>query len=188
MAEERHRRFPVWLSRVLPLVAAAILLACGFLAAGAIGCAFLSAAPDLLFRRHPSDQDLIENYHHHRDEFNLLALMLQNETYPLVISPDGKGKCQVEGQKWILASEHDRCRQYVRLLNLLDLDLAVAGRDPVWLYISRSGISISGSSKGYVYSTERLAELVEDTDTSDPYEDTVYRHVEGSWYIFLEAY
>ena len=76
----------------------------------------------------------------------------------------------------------------MRLFNLLDLGWAPTGRDPLWLDVSHSGLSVSGSSKGYIYSTERLAELVEDTDASDPYKNTVFRHIEGSWYIFLEAY
>jgi hypothetical protein len=186
MAKQRNRRFPVWVSYLLSLILAAILVVCGLLAMGKIGCGLLSVSPGSLFCRHPSDQELIDNYYQHREQFNLLAQMLQNETYLLVIFPDGEGRCQTEGQKLILASEHDRCQEYVRLFDLLGLEWAYTGQEPLWMPVSFSGLSVSGSTKGYLYSTERPDELVDDTDAHRRL-GIVFRHIEGNWYIFFEA-
>lgn len=181
-----NRFYPLAVSRVLASIP--LFVVCGLLIVGVVGCALPSVGSNSLFRSHPSDERLIDNYYQHKNEFGQLAQMLLGEKYLLVIFPAGEGKCQIAGQKLLLASENSRCQQYVRFFNTLGLDWAYSGRDPLMLTVSNSGLTVSGSSKGYCYSTDPPGEIVDDTDANPPYEGIVFRHIDGHWYIFLEEW
>lgn len=60
-------------------------------------------------------------------------------------------------------------------------------KNPIWFHISSLGLSISGSSKGFLYSTDPPFEVVPDLDLISPKRSgTWLRHIEGPWYIYFD--
>ena len=130
----------------------------------------------------------IKHYTQYKTEFNQLSQMLVIEKELLVIFPD-TGHCQIEGQKLIDGSENERCGKYIQLFKLLGLQWAYSNPKPLYLSVSSSGLSVSGSYKGYVY-TEELpvppGTVVSSTDT-DGLSLPLYRLIEEDWYIYFDG-
>jgi hypothetical protein len=156
-----------------------------------LACVFVfwlsSRSPNFIVHSHPSDEQLIDNFTQHRAEFDQLAQMLIEEQELFVIFPDDPGKCQIKDQKLIKATDNSKCNDFVQLFKRLGLEWAYSGSEPLRLPVSFSGISVSGSTKGYYYSSDPSAlssEIVSNTDKASG--QSVYRHIEGNWYIFLD--
>ncbi len=146
--------------------------------------------PNALFHAHPSDEELILNFTKHQDEFEQLAKMLIAEKEIGVIFPD-TGRCQLPDQKLIQRTDSQSCAKYVDMFRTLGLDWAYtnlwARKGTLWFTVSNSGLSVSGSSKGYYYSadgTTHFGVLSENTDNAKG--QIVFRRIEKNWYIFLE--
>lgn len=145
--------------------------------------------PKSLFHVHPSDEKLISNFYEHNEEFEQLAKMLISENEIEVIFPD-TSKCQISNRKMINSADSLSCANYIKIFRTLGLDWAYtklwAGNENLWLTVSASGLSVSGSSKGYYYSSVGIppsAVLSENTDKAKGQE--VFHHIKGNWYIFI---
>jgi len=139
---------------------------------------------------HPEDQQLINNYAQHKTEFNQLAQMLLQETRLLVIFPDS-GNCQIEDEKLVNSAIDEKCKEYIQLFKLLGLNWAYSGPEPIWLTASSYGLGVSGSEKGYVY-TSQLPTLDGDGTLVNNIEEAselllpYFRHVDNNWYIYYD--
>ncbi len=156
----------------------------------AVVIAISSNNPDSLFHVHPSDEKLISNFYEHKEEFEQLAKMLISENEIEVIYPD-TSECQISNREIINSADSLSCANYIRIFQTLGLNWAYtnlwAGNENLWLTVSASGLSVSGSSKGYYYSSVDIppsTALSENTDKTKGQE--VFRHIEGNWYIFIE--
>lgn len=148
-----------------------------------------SKNPNSLFHVHPSDEKLISNFYEHSEEFEQLAKMLILENEIEVIYPD-TSTCQISNQKMINSADSLSCANYIKIFRTLGLDWAYtqlwAGNENLWLTVSWSGLSVSGSTKGYYYSMVGIppsAVLSENTDKAKSRE--AFHYIEGNWYIFL---
>lgn len=145
--------------------------------------------PNSPFHFHPSDEKLISNFYEHEDEFDQLAKMLISENYIEVIFPDSSN-CQISNQRMIKSTDSLSCANFIKIFQVLGLHWAFTklhtGNENLWLAVSYTGLSVSGSSKGYYYSSESLQPTVivfEDTEKAKGQE--VFRHIQGNWYIFF---
>ncbi len=185
----RNRLFPLAVTRALAWLLAALLLACGFFAASILGCGLLFSGPNSLFHSHPSDEQLIQVYGQQKNELNRLVEMFQDESNNLtVVFSRGNGQCRVVGDyELVRATDHSKCQEAARLLKTLGFQRVDGGQGWLMVTASASGLSVSGSSKGYVYSTTPPGHIVDDTDTYQPYNEIVFRHIEDNWHIFYES-
>ena len=150
--------------------------------------------------RLPSDEQLLEDFRQHRDELHRLVRMFEED----------KGLARVGAN---FTRPHDparvgvlaeRIRQYRRLCEAATAMDCIEGydatyerleggalavrsekKDPIWIHM-RSGLAISGASKGFLYSADPPFEVVADLDQVVPHDSgTWIRHIEGAWYIFV---
>ncbi len=142
---------------------------------------------------HPSDAKLVGNYYQHEAEFNRLAEALVNEKRIYFVWSDAKGTagCQLVDRSQVYAASDNSCRNVVQMAKDIGIESGLfAGHEPLYLPVSRWGLSVSGSEKGYLYSsdvTQRYlpAQIVNDTDhPSVKGFATVLHHIEGNWYIY----
>ena len=137
---------------------------------------------------HPSDIDLITNFERKKSNFVDLIMMIQSD----------KGLERVD-EDWTRPSDPlsigiipERIARYRQLMDELKIARGFeSSLDPtvITLIASASGLSISGSAKGYVYSEIVPNNLVSDLDNylaSDGKSFVAYRHIEGHWYLYLE--
>ena len=136
--------------------------------------------------KHPSDERLIENFRAHKAEFDqLLRTFLADRGLTRVAEdftrPDNAGVVGVSAES---------LKAYRRLFDRLGLKGGVEGPEPkeiVLFYASTQGLGVSGSSKGYAYCKERPPRLADDLDAYRPTDKesfTVFRHLEGNWYLY----
>lgn len=60
-------------------------------------------------------------------------------------------------------------------------------KDPIWIHVSGLGLSISGSTKGFLYSKAPPFEVVSDLDhIAASRSGTWIRHIEGPWYLYYD--
>ena len=138
----------------------------------------------------PYDNQMLDNYYQHKTEFNELAQLLVSEKELYVIYPSAEN-CELQDQTIVNAANYDVCNRAVQLGKQLGINVedaeSVDGSYLIW--VSCQGIFLRGSCKGYAYITSPPDHLVENTDTDathDPIsDDTLYRHIEGNWYIVL---
>jgi hypothetical protein len=87
----------------------------------------------------------------------------------------------------------ERWNEYRRLFRILNLESGIEGygeKDFIWFHASSSGLATSGSSKGFIYTLTPIEALVDDLDITAnevSYEGRIYRHLEGSWYLYYEG-
>jgi hypothetical protein len=115
--------------------------------------------------RAPSDAEMIAHYYQHAPEFNVLIAKMQVEKELLVIYPDGKW--QLKEQKLVTAADSQSCAEYANRLRQLGLGWTYTGPEPIWLSAFTSGLSVSGSRKGYLYISRPPVKLVDDTNKWD---------------------
>ncbi|MDX1688913.1 MAG: hypothetical protein R3248_13100 [Candidatus Promineifilaceae bacterium] len=156
---------------------------------GAVACALLFVvyliATLTPSTRHLSDEEMLTHYHQNSAEFNQLAEMLLAEDELLVIFPD-EGECQLKEGRIRDTAINRRCATLVDLFRQLGLNRAYAGPEPIRLPMSFAGLAVSGSTKGYLFTSTPPEKLVSDTDEWDGQSDFLYRAIEGKWYIFHE--
>lgn len=146
-----------------------------------------SKNPNSLFATHPTDEQLFNNFTRHQNEFDRLANMLTSENRLLVIFPDSRN-CQVSDQKLVSAADDPQCLQYVEIFKNLGIGWSYSGEEPLYLNVSSVGLSVSGSTKGYYYSSHgppSYGVIVNDAETESVYDQFVFKHLEGNWYIFI---
>ena len=115
--------------------------------------------------------------------------MLTQETRLLVIFPES-GNCQIEKQQLVNSTTDMKCDAYVQLFRSLGLNWAYSGAESLWLTVSTYGLSVSGSEKGYFYTSllEPLdGTLVDNIEEAGGAQRPLYRHIENNWYLFYDA-
>ena len=86
----------------------------------------------------------------------------------------------------------DRLKKYRELLTDIKMPLGIT-KSPqgthVWFTASGSGLSISGSGKGYLYATRQPSRLVDCLDSYVPKDDhptQTYRKISDNWYLWAD--
>jgi hypothetical protein len=157
---------------------------------------------------HPSDEAMITNFDDHREEFENLRVMMQADKNLQRVAPDFIKPPDLAAA----GVSAERIEQYRGLAKKLGLERGVEGYDSatrVALLASCRGLSISGSSKTYVWlgappePIEGRA-VVFDLDEYvrkrreerrkyfDAHKHAMsghvdaYRHIEGNWYLHYE--
>ena len=130
-----------------------------------------------------SDAVLIEVFRQHRDAFEELVTLCEQETEVLSISP---GRTTVS-----TAPKRSTPLPSVRLERYQQLLLEIGAEHGVEIWQSEIEIIVwvrglmSRAQKGYVFSRIPVAPLVPSLDTEPTYPAAVhaYRHIEGHWYL-----
>ena len=139
----------------------------------------------------PSDRQLIGNFRRHRAVFDAIAQMSQEDKGYISIScrKDGSDEVQKEG------ISPSRAEQYRLLLNKTAARHLIAGTGKTAAYSAKLSCWFQGSSqtkdddKGYAYLAVPPKPLADTLDNYQPKasdEDTMYRHIEGHWYLYYE--
>lgn len=138
--------------------------------------------------QHPSDDVLIANFQSHKSQFDQLLQMF--------IADKGLGRVAKDFTRPANPAEigvtPERLAEYRKLFTTLGLRSGIEGYDPkdtVTFYASTQGLAVSGSSKGFAYLKEPPKILVDKLDgyrSADGRSFTVYRHLEGNWYLYLD--
>jgi hypothetical protein len=139
--------------------------------------------------KHPSDQVLLTDFENHKAEFNqLLEMFLADKKMSRVsyhfTRPENPSEVGVSEQ---------RLQEYRDLFAKLDLSDGMEGnkdKDMVWFYASLSGVTVATSSKGFAYSSkppQYLANSLDGYRSPDGKAYTVFRHIEGNWYLYLDV-
>jgi hypothetical protein len=151
---------------------------------------------------HPGDAELLERFRSHREELEALVRMFEEDAGLGRVGanftrPEDPGRVGVSAQ---------RIREYRRLCAAVGAPDCIEGydatfdrlygavepgrsesKDPIWIHLSGLGLSISGSSKGFVYSPNPSFPVVADLDLVSPTRSgTWLRRIEGAWYLYYE--
>lgn len=152
--------------------------------------------------RHPSDDQLLETFRRHRADLEQLVQMFTADKGLGRVGdgftrPDDPGGVGVSAQ---------RVSEYRRLCAAVGAPACIEGYDatfdrlygavqagrsevknPIWIHVSTRGLSISGSSKGFLYSSAPPFEIVPDLDRVSPSRSQTWiRHIEGPWYLHFD--
>lgn len=138
---------------------------------------------------HPSDKTLIQNFKDNETAFNNLIAMIQED----------KGLERVD-DNWTRPKNHaaiglteERIEKYRQIFKELRIPRGFYSfTNPVRIKLlaSASGLSISGSAKGYAFLEEKpdlIVNDLEDYSSTDGESFTAYRHIEGKWYVFHDV-
>jgi hypothetical protein len=146
----------------------------------------------------PSDEELMNNFEEHHAEFQYLVSLIQ-EDYT-------KGVYRVASDFTFPEDALDivgisRIQQYRDIFRELDLKTGFyVGENGIEFMFDSIGISISGASKGYVYSEKEVKnyfkenngyslEPVESIDNFDPpndYSYKIYQKIADNWYLYYD--
>lgn len=138
--------------------------------------------------QHPKDEDLLQRFRTHRQEFEQLLQMFREDKGLGRVAPDFTRPANTNE----VGVTKERIDEYRRLFRTLGLSAGIEGygeRDAVFFYASTQGLSVSGSSKGFAYLTKRPALLVDQLDgyrSPDGRSFSAFRHIEGNWYLQLD--
>lgn len=133
---------------------------------------------------HFPDSEMLAHFHQHEHELEQLVQALLAEEEIRIVYPDS-GRCQTEQQEALTEQAAERCQTYAELFRELGFDWAYVGREPLFLTMSRSGLGISGGSKGYLYTSNPQGTIVEDTDQWDGRTFMQIMPIKENWYIFF---
>jgi len=141
---------------------------------------------------HKSDAEMISHFHENRDGFERLLQMIREDEQKL-----GKTLFRID-EDWTHPenlSEYSVSAERVRNYRKIFRELAIPrgfyafGEGDFYRFVaSAQGISVSGSSKGFVRSSKPPASLIHgdlDTyhrETVNP-NDFIFRPIEGNWYL-----
>ncbi len=152
-----------------------------------------------------TDGELLQRFHEHRSELEQLIRMFQADKG---LGRVGKNFTRPDDPSRVGVS-FERISEYRRLCEVVGAAACIEGYDasfyrlgaagpppgvteakePIWIIVSTSGLSFSGSTKGYLYSAAPTFEVVPDLDhhPSTVRSKTWIRHVEGPWYLFFDV-
>jgi hypothetical protein len=150
----------------------------------------------------PKDDDLLERFSQYRGELETLIRMFEAD----------KGLGRV-GQDFMRPADprrvgvsSERIREYRRLCEAIGAPACIEGydaefdrlydadepgrserKDPIWIHVAARGLSISGSSEGFIYSAAPPFSVVADLDVVSPRRSgTWVRHIQGAWYLYFD--
>lgn len=153
-----------------------------------------------IFHSHPSEEWLISNFNDHEDEFMRLIDDLAHDRQ--------KGLKRI-GDTWTDPSDPEsigiseqKIADYRETFEKLGVRSTVYLFDDHYIFAaSPSGLSVSGSSKGYYYSEaepqnyfkEGCGKSTKPVESIDTFENCVgghsyviYQHIKGNWYLYYE--
>lgn len=138
---------------------------------------------------HPSDQTLIKNFKDNEPAFNNLIAMIQ-EDQGLVRVDDNWTRPENPATIGLTEERIVKYRQIFKELRIPRGFYSFTNPVRIELIASTTGLSISGSAKGYVFLEEKPALIVadlEDYSSMDSESFTAYRHIGGNWYLFHDV-
>jgi hypothetical protein len=125
-----------------------------------------------------TDQELVSRFSAHEESFN--ALSKSYEAGEVICpSKDDQNICKLANSESLLPSLHgsDPVKDVYVKRNL-------GGDDGIWLPVQSYGaMSMSSSSRGYVYLKRPPSELISDT-LEESRNGTHYRRLKGNWFLF----
>lgn len=142
---------------------------------------------DVLERQHPSDEVLISNFNAYEAEFGKLLRMFQEDKQLERVSDFTRP----ENPESINISQ-ERIAQYRQMFKKLGLTAGIEGyqeKEMIWFHASTQGLSVTGSSKGYVYTTNKPEKVVDNLDnykSEDGKSFRAFRQIEDNWYLYLD--
>ena len=154
-------------------------------------------------KEHPKDEKLIEIYQSHKNEFNQLLQMFQEDKSLGRVAPEFTRtanffeECKapnIWNGKNIEIGEA-RLSEYRKLFSLLELPAGIEGyceKDIILFYASTKGLSVTGSSKGFAYLEEmptgnlKIVENLDNYWSSDGKSFRAFRRIEGNWYLYFD--
>lgn len=144
-----------------------------------------------------SDEELIDKFKARRTDFEMLVEMANQDRRLVRIASDFTWLD--DNLNWPrpesdLGFSKDRWDQYRSLFVRLGLRGGLSRRtdlpQAIFLIAATKGISLGGSAKGYVYSTEPLSPVLNSLDdVSAPMRDRVpvYKKLDDNWYLYYEV-
>lgn len=141
-----------------------------------------------LTKKHPSDAELLANFQKHKPEFDHLLQMFVADKGLGRVAPDFTRPSDPR----TVGVSLERLSEYRKIFRALGLANGIEGYDEkaqVWFMASSQGLSVTGSGKGYAYTSERPVLVVDSLDnywSKDGQSFVAFRHIEGNWYLYLE--
>jgi hypothetical protein len=142
---------------------------------------------DFIKRQNPSDELLISNFNAHKAEFGELLKMFQEDKQLGRVSDFTRS----ENPESININQ-ERIAQYRQIFKKLGLTAGIEGyqgKELIWFHASSQGLSVTGSSKGYVYAINKPEKVVDNLDnykSEDGKSFTAFRQIEDNWYLYLD--
>jgi hypothetical protein len=150
----------------------------------------------------PKDDDLLGRFRQHRGELETLVRMFEADKG---LGRVGRDFTRPEDPRRLGISP-ERIHEYRRLCAAVGASACIEGydaefdrlhnagerggserKDPIWIHVAARGLSISGSSKGFMYSTASPFPVVADLDRVSPRSSgTWVRHIQGQWYLYFD--
>lgn len=144
-----------------------------------------------------TDKQLIDKFNVKRTDFEMLVEMANQDRRVVRIASDFiwlDDNLNWPRPESDLGMSKERWDQYRSLFVKLGLRGGISRRTDlpkaIFLIAATEGISLGGSAKGYVFSSEPLSPLVDSLDdVSAPMKDRVpiYRKVADNWYLYYEV-
>jgi hypothetical protein len=138
-------------------------------------------------RAPPQDSYMIRRFLEQRGSFERVSVLIS--TYPALAAVNRNEEMATMARKAGVPPEV--VQEYRRLLVQLDANaelVGISGLDDVCLVVAdiQYGVFDNGVMKGYVFRRDEPNPIVDDLDHSEVGTDgsTVYRRVEGGWYLF----
>ncbi len=140
-------------------------------------------APLMRDRDHLPDEILIQNLNTDIKKFELLIKMFKEDTPVSVVHPT-----------WIApenAITKERWYEYKKLFSELRLDGGMRSwlGESILFTSTAQGLSIGGSSKGYIYKPESPVPLYTNLENISPYSEKSgkgYKKINENWYIYFD--
>lgn len=132
---------------------------------------------------HLPDAVLIQNFHEHRTEFELLRSMLDHDEHIRRIDADWSDPANIA---------EDKLKEYRHLFTIVGTPRGLySTRNPTFIEFvaSSKGWVASGSTKGHVYRLDKPEDIKPSLDkyhTENTDYATLYRRIEGNWYLYFE--
>jgi hypothetical protein len=137
---------------------------------------------------HPSDESLIKNFEKNQSAFNELVGMIREDKELERVDdnwtrPDSPASIGISSE---------RIAKYRQIFNELKIPrgfYSFMNPTRIEFIASASGLSVSGSSKGYAFLENKPDLVVEDLDnyhSPDGRSFTAYRQLSGNWYLVYD--
>jgi hypothetical protein len=174
--------------KTLKLVLIGVIGVAGFAALSvAILIGWLAVMDPFGGDRHPTDAEMLVQFHEHRAEFETIVDMLRTDPQVERLAPDFTRPDPAPVSA-------ERLTDYRKRLAAAGIRHGLSRHgDSVELIVSTQGLSISGSAKGFAYATVPADDAVVvngDLDTAaaaSATSDVLFqRHVEGNWWLQLD--
>jgi hypothetical protein len=149
--------------------------------------------------KHPSDAALVRRFEDHEDAFNRLVKMSNEDSQVIRVAydftrletnwawPRADSKLGFTRQRW---AEYRKLFNKLGLVTGLDRESSSNGA-AIYLVASAKGMTMRGSSKGYVYSEQQITNVVESLDRealqpANSKHGAVYKPIRGHWYLYYD--